>query len=59
MQYSYRGYAIVAKVRVPSKGQSGGLVYQVVLLSDGWALGMFATFAQAQAAVDCQVQQAA
>ena len=37
MRYSYRGFAIVTKVRVATDGQADGgqLIYQVVRLSDG------------------------
>ena len=61
MRYSYRGFAIVTKVRLAASVQTDGgkLVYQVVRLSDGKKLGTYRTFHEAQAAVDCATQQAA
>ena len=53
MRYSYRGYAIVTKVR------AGQLIYQVVRLSDGEELRTYRTFHDAQAAIDGALQQAA
>jgi len=61
MRYSYRGFAIVTKVRLATTDQpeAGRLIYQVVRLSDGQKLGTYRTFHDAQAAIDCALQQAA
>ena len=61
MRYSYRGFAIVTKVRVATDGQADGgqLIYQVIRLSDGQKLGTYRSFQDAQAAIDGALQQAA
>jgi hypothetical protein len=60
LKYAYKGFSIVTKVRAATADHpGGGLVYQVIRLSDGWKLGVYSTFSDAQAAIDNTLAQAA